>query len=153
MGTSTERYHRKKRLRKQQEERQEDTKKKLLELIEKNKKKWFVQIDGLKFNAETFVVQKFSNRFCNCQNHFYILIFAIKNLLFLKKMNGFQSASYFWCFFDSKLHYFITQKFFCKFTGDFCGAFHSFPKAHNATTVCIEMYFVRIISKNTPRTN
>ena len=39
MGTSTERYHRKKRLRKHQEERQEDTKKKLEELMEKNKEK------------------------------------------------------------------------------------------------------------------
>lgn len=38
MGTSTERYHRKKRLRKQQEERQKNIKKKLEELIEKNKK-------------------------------------------------------------------------------------------------------------------
>lgn len=37
MGTSTERYHRKKRLRKQQEERQGDIKKKLEKLIEKNR--------------------------------------------------------------------------------------------------------------------
>ena len=59
MGTSTERYHRKKRLRKRQEERQEDTMKKLEELNKKRKNDWVVQIDGSGFNADGIYVQLF----------------------------------------------------------------------------------------------